>query len=793
MEQKFTPLADALRELEWHDRLQKLDAMRQNLHSIQYFVAFIGQYSAGKSFLINNLLDREILPTGVLETTPLLTYIRYSDCERALLHYQNGTIREIGITDVSSVVQNTSSWDIDTLDYLEIFLHTELLRSGLILLDTPGINTVIERHEKLLATTLNLATKVIYVTGQAPHANDIETISTLAHHGTAMAFVRTHCDEIKASEESAEEVIKNDLELMCTCGVSEINCFHVSNVASSTWFSNIALLKKSIMHIGNHVAQELTSATEKQLQALTHDCISALEEKCQLLEAAKAGDDALCKKKLSEAERKILHFEKIISDRERKLSNDLAKCDRKIHGSVLANASDYIEDSCYRIINDDNARTATQMQALFNTEAKRILERINADINMLVNPILHGINDDLKLDSFSFNSDVFPSIDTFAELAHSQDCESEQLRAKLNYIQENRSAIETQLRQISEDPAFSSLQSDLIALEQEIMEIQSTFDSIPPYTPQMIQIEDGRMQPSQIAKMVGNIADWALLLLPSGAISGTIKTAAKSSKITAPLARVIGKSEKALSIIKNGDSVKDIAFALQNMTKTYATRNRIAKAGKLVNTVATGTEKTLRMKQTLSDSGAAPSFLDYLTIQHWAEQIGKNFDRPPKLVLDKEYEEQYQRTKSAIEKELLERQQRAYRIKCQHLAFESEQERLIAERNAAVVDEQLVSQQLNRKKSEIAKEAELQALRKWRLACGDWFKSQITSQIDVILDNYLSSLTVQLQQYQDNSIHDIRINLNAEKETFAILSDSKSIHQADIDNVHSLITTLKGL
>ena len=196
MEKQFQALSAAIDILDWQERRNSLRIIQENYENSQYFVAFIGQFSAGKSFLINNILGRTILPTGIQETTPLLTYIRYGSKEKARLHYLDGAICEISLDEVRSLVQNGSQWDLPELDCLEVFLTDALLARGLILLDTPGSNTVIQRHQRLLARSLDLASRIVYVTGQALHATETELLQAIKARGKEIDVIRTPCDEI---------------------------------------------------------------------------------------------------------------------------------------------------------------------------------------------------------------------------------------------------------------------------------------------------------------------------------------------------------------------------------------------------------------------------------------------------------------------------------------------------------------------------------------------------------------------------------------------------------------------
>lgn len=192
----FTLLKEANAELNLPQEVIKLEQMQDIYNKKEYFVAFIGQFSAGKSYLINNLLERKLLPQGITETTPLLTYIRYNDelndlNECAILHFQDGISEKISLEEVANIIQKSDDikWNIENIDYLEIYLQEEILKNGMILLDTPGVNTIIERHEQLLDNSLLLSSKIIYVDGHSPSQVDVDKISMFKQQGMFLLCV----------------------------------------------------------------------------------------------------------------------------------------------------------------------------------------------------------------------------------------------------------------------------------------------------------------------------------------------------------------------------------------------------------------------------------------------------------------------------------------------------------------------------------------------------------------------------------------------------------------------------
>ena len=66
---------------------EKLLFLEKKLASNQLHLAVLGQMKRGKSSFINALLGAEILPTGVLPVTAIITEIRYGPAPEAVILY----------------------------------------------------------------------------------------------------------------------------------------------------------------------------------------------------------------------------------------------------------------------------------------------------------------------------------------------------------------------------------------------------------------------------------------------------------------------------------------------------------------------------------------------------------------------------------------------------------------------------------------------------------------------------------------------------------------------------------
>lgn len=141
-------LADAIRAQlhlarERHDPVaeEASRALLARLAQDTFTVAVVGQFSRGKTTLLNALLGAEYLPTGALPLTSVLTRIEYgSTPEAAYRRRGSDTVLPIAVSEVPDLVARAGTRRAELqVTAVEIRLPAELLRLGVTFVDTPGV------------------------------------------------------------------------------------------------------------------------------------------------------------------------------------------------------------------------------------------------------------------------------------------------------------------------------------------------------------------------------------------------------------------------------------------------------------------------------------------------------------------------------------------------------------------------------------------------------------------------------------------------------------------------------
>ena len=159
---------------------EEVTKISRKLESQCFRVAVVGDFSKGKSTLLNALVGEKIQPVRATPCSGTVTILRYGSKRRVICHYKNGCKEEIAPEEYKEkaaiskkAASGSIAYKIAKSEIAEIvFEHPELelCSNGVEIIDTPGLN---EQPERTLATqqVLKTADAVIFLT----HANNVLT------------------------------------------------------------------------------------------------------------------------------------------------------------------------------------------------------------------------------------------------------------------------------------------------------------------------------------------------------------------------------------------------------------------------------------------------------------------------------------------------------------------------------------------------------------------------------------------------------------------------------------------
>ena len=702
----FSVLVSAAKELDNTKDVETLGIMENIYSEHRYYVAFVGQFSAGKSSLLNCLLERDVLPQNTVETTPVLTYVEYGKEEIAKLFFDDGSVQQIPIDHIKDITVDVQEKvaNYQNLEHVEICLNNPLLAKGLVLLDTPGINTIIEKHERLLANALMLACRVFYVSSGSPSKVDISKLCEMTDAGFEVSFVRTHCDLINPSEETMAEVLEDDSKIFENNGLGACDNFHVSNVVSSEWYGGISMLRQSLAILGENTKENFVNDWQGKSEVYAKKYIGQLNLKYQQLEAKKNQDDKylysqkeLCRKKIELIED---NFEKNVTQFSQRIERTVSE----VKNNFDEKFDYFVKKECDVIRAARNiAHNDAEIQALLYNSQSNVLKNSFRYINSNIDPLVGVINGFASVDNLDDCDFDIPEEDSLVEICYENDEEIKECKYQLIEL---RNKIEDSSEEV--DDLEEELKGELSQIVDKIKKLQNEYKELGAYVPQMDRVPEDGIGATKIGESIGEVLDWAMMVLPDGALMKVPKLL-KGTKIL----KALNKAGVTTKTLKNGFKAAEKGLkAVRGIQKTCPTEA-----------------------------------LDYLSLSHWGKKIGECFEDPPRYEENQEVKIKYLNESERIRGEIQRAQQIAFEKKKLLGVYKNEKDKQRAYLESLKVDEKLVSQKLEEKQQDLQKQARESAITNRLEKCADMFTRMMKSRVVPLVSDYFEKIPGNLETY----------------------------------------------
>ena len=183
------------------DLSERLAGVRTMVQQRAVTVAVVGEFKRGKSTLVNALLQTAACPVDADIVTGTPTLVRYGEKLRVVAHRQqpgevDETSEDVRFEDLASLVSERVDDRASDVRSVEVQVPHRLLRSGLCLLDTPGVGGLESVHGQLSLASLNGADAVLFVTdaSQELTAPELSYLTTALERCPRAALVVTKTD-----------------------------------------------------------------------------------------------------------------------------------------------------------------------------------------------------------------------------------------------------------------------------------------------------------------------------------------------------------------------------------------------------------------------------------------------------------------------------------------------------------------------------------------------------------------------------------------------------------------------
>ncbi len=184
-------------------RIERCQELLVRLAEDRFNLAVLGQFKRGKSSLMNAVIGRELLPTGLLPLTSVVTMLRFGPAERLLLTRDESWVEEAPVSRLAEyVTERGNPGNAKKIRAAYIDLPLSLLRRGLHFVDTPGIGSSREENTATTYAFLPECDAALLVTSVETPLTELELdfLRAIRQHARKVFFVVNKTDLLPPDE-----------------------------------------------------------------------------------------------------------------------------------------------------------------------------------------------------------------------------------------------------------------------------------------------------------------------------------------------------------------------------------------------------------------------------------------------------------------------------------------------------------------------------------------------------------------------------------------------------------------
>lgn len=368
--------------------------------SAELILPLVGEFSAGKTTLINALTDCKKLETATQPTTATIYEIHFGcDQSYAIVLTSNGERKKVD--DIASLKNET----LGDAVVVNIFDTSKKVSASTILVDTPGLSSPNPLHRQTLVDFLPQADAILLVTdvNQQITRSLTDFIKTMKLAKRPIFLVITKCD---TKSESELEAVKKYISENCELSIEQVAC-----VSAST--DNLNELYNLLDKIQKDKTAILKEVNKHRIQTISNTLVQRIDELLKASSSDKDLDNAIRQQEY-ELNKLNRNIDKLVESATDDINEQGRKISRKFEDIVsgkletlIAGKSNNFDGEAISAINN----TSSLLLNEFKDEIQEILTQKARDRKGTEESIsLHSLEEmdisNLSISNISYNLDL---------------------------------------------------------------------------------------------------------------------------------------------------------------------------------------------------------------------------------------------------------------------------------------------------------------------------------------------------------------------------------------------------
>ncbi len=157
LSQQLSEITDALDGFLTPRLKNDISELDEKVKGDKFYLVVLGLFKRGKSSFINSILESNVVPTGVIPLTAIITFIEYAENPSAKIYFEDNETKEVSVEEVADYVAEEKNPNNEK-GVLKVVIYTpNPLLKKIVLIDTPGVGSSLEHNTE---ATLRFVDKI---------------------------------------------------------------------------------------------------------------------------------------------------------------------------------------------------------------------------------------------------------------------------------------------------------------------------------------------------------------------------------------------------------------------------------------------------------------------------------------------------------------------------------------------------------------------------------------------------------------------------------------------------------
>ncbi|QCS53577.1 dynamin family protein [Priestia flexa] len=252
---------------------EKIIQLLRKQEKEEFVIAFCGHFSAGKSSMINELMGQTILPASPIPTSANLVSVKAGEEHATVYYRKEKPVRYEAPYEYEQI--KSFCVDGDEVESIHLSIETEAIPQGIVVMDTPGIDSTDDAHRVSTESALHLADVIFYVMDYNHVQAELNFHFTkeLQDANKELFLIINQVDKHRDDQLTFQEFKESVEEAFLKWNVRPKGIFYTSLKDKQYPYNELAVLKKHLHTMmekkenrGQHIMDSMKMVVEDHMQ-----------------------------------------------------------------------------------------------------------------------------------------------------------------------------------------------------------------------------------------------------------------------------------------------------------------------------------------------------------------------------------------------------------------------------------------------------------------------------------------------------------------------------------------------